>query len=47
MMTPTPVILGRWAQLRPIKVAAVGDPAANGRIIHRSQLFQGFVAAVM
>jgi hypothetical protein len=37
----------RRTHLRPIKVAVVGDPAANGRIIHRSQLFQGFVAAVM
>src|ERR1700674_1808408 len=35
------------SQLRPIEVTVVGDPAADGRIVHPGQLFQGFVAAVV
>src|ERR1700740_3862267 len=34
-------------QLRVIEAAVVVDPAANARIVHRSQVLQGFVAAVM
>ena len=34
-------------QLRVIEVAVVVDPAANERIVHRCQVLQGFVAAVM
>ena len=34
-------------QLRLVEVAVVGDPAANARIVHLSQLSQCFVAAVM
>src|SRR6516162_5375640 len=34
-------------QLRPVEVAVVGDPAANARIVHRGQLSQGLVAAMM
>ena len=35
------------AQLRPIEVAVVGDPAADARVVHLGQLSQGLVAAVM
>ncbi len=35
------------AQLRPIEVAVVGDPAADAPIVHLGQLSQGLVAAVM
>src|SRR5210317_371455 len=34
-------------QLRPIEATVVGDPAAKGRIVHRSQIFQGLVTALM
>ena len=34
-------------QLRVIEAAVVVDPAADARIVHRSQVLQGFVAAVM
>ena len=34
-------------QLRVIKVAVIVDPAADARIVHRCQILQGFVAAVM
>ena len=34
-------------QLRLVKVAVVGDPAADARVVHRGQLGQGFVAAVV
>jgi hypothetical protein len=34
-------------QLRLVEVAVVGDPAADARVVHLSQLSQGFVAAVM
>ena len=34
-------------QLRVIEAAVVVDPAANARIVHRCQVLQGFVAAVM
>jgi hypothetical protein len=35
------------AQLRPIEVAVVVDPAADARIVHLGQLSQGLVATVM
>ena len=35
----------RRAQLRPIEVAVVGDPAADRGIVDRGQLVQGLVAA--
>src|ERR1700746_3148620 len=35
------------AQLRPIEMAVVGDPAADAWIVHLGQLSQGLVAAVM
>src|ERR1700687_3723421 len=34
-------------QLRLVEVAVVGDPAADARVVHRGQLGQGFVAAVV
>jgi hypothetical protein len=34
-------------QLRLVEVAVVGDPTADARVVHRGQLSQGFVAAVM
>src|SRR5262249_28844324 len=34
-------------QLRLVKVAVVGDPAADARVVYRGQLSQGFVAAMM
>src|SRR6516225_3232489 len=36
-----------WSQLRLIEVAVVGDPTADARVVHRGQLSQGLVAAVM
>src|SRR5262245_36075777 len=39
--------LQRRPELRLVEVAVVGDPAADGRIVHPGQLFQGFVTAVM
>jgi hypothetical protein len=35
------------AQLRPVEVAVVGDPAADARVVHLGQLSQGFIAAVV
>jgi len=34
-------------KLRRIEVAVVGDPAANGGVVYRSQIAQGLVIAVM
>ena len=34
-------------QLRPVEVAVVDDPAADARIVHLGQLWQGLVAAMM
>src|ERR1019366_3103026 len=34
-------------QLRVVELAVVVDPAANARIVHRRQVLQGFVAAMM
>src|SRR5258705_12102795 len=34
-------------QLRLVEVAVVDDPAADARIVHLGQLWQGFVAAMM
>jgi hypothetical protein len=33
-----------WMQLRLVKVAVVVEPAADARVVHSSQLSQGFVA---
>src|ERR1700739_3244917 len=35
------------AQLRPIEVAVVVDPALNVRVVHLGQFLQGLVAAMM
>ncbi len=34
-------------QLRSVEVAVVVDPASNARVVHLSQTWQGFVAAMM
>jgi hypothetical protein len=34
-------------QLRLVEVAVVVDPAANARVVHRGQVLQGLVAAMM
>src|SRR5438552_69158 len=34
-------------QLRLVEVAVVVDPAANARVVHRGQILQGLVAAMM
>ena len=36
-----------WTQLRPVEVAVVADPAADARVVHRGQLSQGQVTAVV
>ena len=36
-----------WTQLRRIEVAVVVDPAPDARVVHRGQIAEGLVAAVM
>src|SRR3981081_3856526 len=36
-----------WTQLRRIEVAVVVDPAPDVRVVHRGQIAEGLVAAVM
>ena len=36
-----------WTQLRRIEVAVVVDPVPDARVVHRGQIAEGFVAAVM
>ena len=40
-------ILKRRAQPRPVEAAVVGDPAANARVVHLSQVLQGSVIAMV
>src|ERR1019366_5364478 len=36
-----------WTQLRRIEVAVVVNPAPDARVVHRGQIAEGLVAAVM